>query len=110
MTSPRYAIAVALLQFSSLVLARGEEEPPANDQGSQLSSAQHGDFNHSSVSSYAGLDKASSVILAHIVLMVLAWFFVLPVGKSCERANTLFISEVDICQGSCSALRDLGTH
>ena len=33
------------------------------------------------VPSYAGLSAHSSWMLAHILLMVLAWFFILPIGE-----------------------------
>ena len=34
------------------------------------------------MSSYAGLDSYFGWMLAHIVLEVVAWFFVLPIGQS----------------------------
>ena len=34
-----------------------------------------------SLPSYAGLDSHTGSILAHVVLEVIAWFFVLPIGS-----------------------------
>ena len=36
----------------------------------------------SSPGSYFALERLSSHMLAHIALMTVAWFFILPVGKS----------------------------
>ena len=50
--------------------------------GSAHASAGTDEVDKYALPSYAGLDKHSNMILAHIVIMVLAWFFILPIGKS----------------------------
>lgn len=49
------------------------------------------------VLSYFRLDAEKSPILAHIVFMVLAWFFVLPIGTSfpCRSEHVLTFSRVN---------------
>ena len=38
--------------------------------------------------SYAGLSEHSGLMISHIGIMVLAWVFVLPVGKFCRLSAT----------------------
>jgi hypothetical protein len=75
----RYALAVMLLQVASLVAAH--EVDGAHE--AELESAASNNVTRSGLygmSSYAGMSEQSSLIIAHIVLMLAAWFFVLPIG------------------------------
>ncbi|RMZ82261.1 hypothetical protein DV738_g1905, partial [Chaetothyriales sp. CBS 135597] len=87
MISLRYVAAAALLQLASTVVAHGG--PPDHSvkdgmdmrMGAGNSTAMHaGNSTVIDIPSYGGLEKHSRMILAHIVLMILAWFFILPIG------------------------------
>ncbi|EXJ68068.1 uncharacterized protein A1O5_08683 [Cladophialophora psammophila CBS 110553] len=81
----RYVLAVILLEVASLVAAHEVDEAhEAGIAGVEIpESAASNNATRSdlySMSSYAGLSEQSSVVIAHIVLMFAAWFFVLPIG------------------------------
>ncbi len=83
----RYVVAAALLQLASTVIAHGHDEKSSNgmndmDMGAAHPPAKAGEVDKYSLPSYFGLEKHSNMMLAHIVLMVLAWFLILPIGKS----------------------------
>ena len=87
MVSLRYTVAAALLQLASTVIAHGHDEHGSNDIADiKMGAAHHSSSSEGvdkySLPNYFGLDKHSSMMLAHIVLMVIAWFFILPTGKS----------------------------
>jgi hypothetical protein len=79
----RWTVAAVLLQCASQVLAHGHDEGEGMDMKMPEVVQHNGTkVEPESMASYAGLDKHQTQIYAHIALMVLAWFFVLPVGKS----------------------------
>jgi hypothetical protein len=89
MVPSRLAVAAALLQLASVVAGHG-------DDGHSSMSMDIGDMNNGTapslkpnpfaylydLPSYAGLSAHRGLILAHVVLMVVAWVFVLPLGRS----------------------------
>ncbi|KAI1619742.1 hypothetical protein EDD37DRAFT_570458 [Exophiala viscosa] len=83
MLASRYATAAVLLQLAALTLAHGDDGHPEGDMGGMEKAeapSRHGLSDYYAMPSYAGLDMHGNMMLAHIVLMVLAWFFILPVG------------------------------
>lgn len=78
-------IAALLLCGATLVAGHGGEHMDMsathNESEPSLPPEQH-DHNLGSEPSYVGLEAHSGWMLAHIGFMVLAWFFVLPIGKS----------------------------
>ena len=86
MASFRVAVTAALFQLASAVAAHGHDEHGSKDMGDMKMDAEHhaagGDeVDLYALPSYSGLSAHSSMMLAHIVLMILAWFFILPIGK-----------------------------
>lgn len=86
MVSNRWTVAAVLLQLSSTAFAHGHDESSGNDTdgmkmgaGHQSSPADGEDWYYED--SYSGLSAHSKMMVAHIVLMVLAWFFILPIGR-----------------------------
>lgn len=82
------AIAAASL-FASLASAipHGDDHAMNMDMGMGMNSTQKQPESHAAASddspmSYFAYGKHSSTIIAHIGLMVLAWCFILPVGKN----------------------------
>ncbi|RMZ89145.1 hypothetical protein DV736_g3625, partial [Chaetothyriales sp. CBS 134916] len=49
-----------------------------------------------SLYSYGGLEKHSRMMLAHIVLMILAWFFILPIGVIFSIARSRHVLPVQL--------------
>lgn len=96
MLSSRRTVAAVLLQLASLALAHGGDEHNGMDMGDMMKPEPHesqpGDpADPYNMPSYAGLGMHSGMILAHIILMVLAWFFILPIGTSvrhCAEGKT----------------------
>ncbi|RMZ85363.1 hypothetical protein DV737_g801, partial [Chaetothyriales sp. CBS 132003] len=86
MVSFRYAVAGVLLQLASTVAAHGGPAGHGDDgaegmkMGAGNAAGYPGVADENWLSSYGGLEKHSRMILAHIVLMILAWFFILPIG------------------------------
>ena len=87
----RLALAAALLSLSFRFAAHGEDGIPSSDMAmssgtggmpSANASAQRQPSNVDLFNepSYAGLSQHSGMLLAHVVLMILAWVFVLPLG------------------------------
>ena len=106
MVSFRYVLAAALLQVASTVVAHGHDEHGSNDMSDMNMGAAHpptkaGEVDKYSLPSYSGLDKHSDMMLAHIALMVLAWFFILPIGKSIRWMTNCI--NLTLKQASCSA-------
>lgn len=87
--------ATLLLETISVVLAHGHDDHPGEmaDTGSATSSLSIATMNSSSVSpqSYFTYPALSSLMLAHIVLMTIAWFFVLPIGKHISQPQRPFL-------------------
>ncbi|RMD39335.1 hypothetical protein DV735_g5792, partial [Chaetothyriales sp. CBS 134920] len=79
MPSFRYAAAAALLQLVSTVVAHGGSAEHSDNGGMDMHT-QVGNSTVVFIPSYGGLEKHSRMILAHIMLMILAWVFVLPIG------------------------------
>jgi hypothetical protein len=90
MIPSRFAVAAVLLGLASQALAHGDDENAGMHMGegeSPEAPKLHELPDYYSFPSYAGLGTHGKMMLAHIVLMVLAWFFVLPIGKSVQRPS-----------------------
>lgn len=83
--SLRFIGATLLLATTSVVLAHSHDDHPGEmaDIGSVPSSLSIANINSSSVSpqSYFTYPGLNGLMLGHIVLMTVAWLFVLPIGK-----------------------------
>lgn len=67
---------------ASVVLAHGSEDMNMDGMNSEPTPpVNHEPHDLFDLPSYIGLDTYSGLMLAHIVFMVLSWFFVLPLGK-----------------------------
>ncbi|KIV96355.1 hypothetical protein PV10_00236 [Exophiala mesophila] len=97
----RVRVAVALLQLASVALAHGDDHTEAKagvSHGDMSNMPQEHSQNQTSgkeinnfdAPSYYGLESHSNLMLAHIVLMVSAWFFVLPFGVVFSVAKSRF--------------------
>ena len=83
MLALRLSIAALLLNLFSLAAAHGDSTHGTMDMGGMLNST-NSTFEYErllKLPNYAGLDSYTGSILAHIVLEVIAWFFVLPLGS-----------------------------
>ena len=94
MVPSRLAIAAVLLRLASLALAHGDDGHHDMNMEDMKTPESHGDASDMEIDvydmpSYAGLGMHGNMIFAHIVLMVLAWVFVLPIGM---LANCIFRS------------------
>jgi hypothetical protein len=79
----RWSVAAVLLHLSYTALAHGHDESDDVMDGMKMDKKPQGDLPEwYTMDSYFGLSDHSGLILAHIVLMVLAWFFILPIGAS----------------------------
>lgn len=88
----RQIIAALLLNLAVVVLAHGGDEHDGMDMDMDMgdlnkSESPHRqpgsqEINNYDAPSYYGLDSYANMMLAHIVLMMAAWFFILPLGKS----------------------------
>jgi hypothetical protein len=95
MLSSTLTAAAVLLQLSTLVTAHGHGHDASMDTGnmSNASAQAHSPFLADDVwnmASYAGLSEQSGSMLGHVVFMVIAWFFALPIGE-CFRLNYSFV-------------------
>jgi hypothetical protein len=86
MSSLRWTVAALLLQLASTVAAHGHDDGTDGmdmdmDMGGTKPSSEEAEYDPYNDPSYAGLSAHSGMMLAHIGLMVLAWLFILPVGK-----------------------------
>lgn len=104
-------IAASLLELAPLALAHGHDNPGgdgmdvgAPSHASLVEFVAHANMSASSASpqSYFSLPQDSNLILGHIVLMTLAWFFVLPIG---EQRPTIAESVAEILLLRCYAER-----
>ena len=78
----RWAIAAVLLQLGTHALVHGHDDGHGMDM--ERPKAPHnsdGEVDPYDMPSYAGLDQHHGAILAHIVLMMLAWVVILPLGR-----------------------------
>lgn len=94
MLASRHAIAAVLLRLAALTLAHGDDEHCEGDMcGMEKPKTPSDDGlpDYYAMPSYAGLGMHGKMMLAHIVLMVLAWFFILPIGKCAEIAGRSYI-------------------
>ena len=94
-SSLRLIGATLLLATTSLVLAHGHDDHAGGtaDLRPAPSSTSAASINSSSVppQSYFAYPALGGLMLGHIVVMTIAWFFVLPVGKHIFKAqNPLF--------------------
>ena len=91
MVSPRLVLAITPLFLVSAVTAHGGDGAHSTDVATSWSEMAHTTFSATArptnvdlfdQPSYSGLSQHSGMLLAHVVLMVLAWMFVLPLGQS----------------------------
>lgn len=80
-----FASTAVLLGLLPLALAHGDEDMNMGGDAPEPAPAKV----ESPPSSYFRYKEHSNVILAHIVLMVIGWGFVLPVGKQTTRRSLL---------------------
>jgi hypothetical protein len=78
-------VAAVLLHLSVLVSAHGHHGGMDDMDVGNGSKPEHGPTSTEEVTYYAGLSSHAGLMMAHIGLMVLAWFFVLPLGKCAVR-------------------------
>ncbi|KEF53733.1 uncharacterized protein A1O9_10134 [Exophiala aquamarina CBS 119918] len=92
----RITIAAGLLSLVSIVLAHGDDEHNGMDKGDMNKPEGHGEqpsskeINNYDAPSYYGLDSYGRLMVAHIVLMVAAWFLILPIGVMFSVARSRF--------------------
>ena len=99
MVPSRYAVAATLLLIAVIVAAYGDDNPASTDMDVSATSAVNSTVtttegprptNYSLfwMPSYAGLSSHTGLLLAHVVLEVIAWAIVLPVGE--QHRKTAF--------------------
>jgi hypothetical protein len=86
----RHTVVAALLQITWLVAGHEDDEAHKAEMAGvdMVKSAGMKNTTHDSLysmASYATLSKHSTMILAHTVLMIIAWGFLLPIGKLCPK-------------------------
>lgn len=85
MAPSKVTVAACLLALAALVLAHGDEHTEAG--GMDMGMGNGSDTSATTVpeqyklASYVGLAQHQHLMAVHIVLEVLAWFFLLPLGK-----------------------------
>ena len=87
MVVPSLPVAAVLFTIASLAAAHGKDDSPVTPMDKMANTTlplylPDGSIEPYYMSSYAGLDSYFGWMLAHIVLEVVAWFFVLPIGLS----------------------------
>jgi hypothetical protein len=87
MVTVRWSIAAVLLQLYSSVAAHGHDAVvEAHKMGDmdmgEASSQPLNDPEWYTMPSYSTLSSHSNMMMAHIVVMLLAWFMVLPLGMT----------------------------
>jgi hypothetical protein len=84
MVFSRFHVAAWLLTLASVVNAHGDDDHNGMDMKTPQAHQEHPgeEINNYDAPSYHGLGSHGNLMLAHIVLMVLAWFFILPIGIS----------------------------
>lgn len=89
MLTTTISVAAVLLHLTALAAGHGHDS--GMDMGitkPNISRTAHTSFIADEVwntASYVELGERSTSMLAHVVLMILAWFFVLPIGNSSTR-------------------------
>jgi hypothetical protein len=89
----RYNVVAALLQITWLVAGHGDDDAHKAEMTGVDMTESVGMKNTThdtlySMASYATLSEHSTMILAHAVLMVIAWGFLLPIGTVCPRTTS----------------------
>jgi len=88
----KFVVAALLVQFCSKVIANeGHEAHEAGVPGMDMSketSPKGGKSDLYSLPSYIDLSEHSGVMMAHIILMIVAWVFALPIGKNHRSKNS----------------------
>lgn len=105
----RWTVAAVLLQLSSVAFGHGDDEHDGKDMGGMGGMKMGAPHSNSSADpndwynlpSYSSLTAHSRMMTAHIVFMVLAWFFILPIGSS--HPSLRRSSGLTPIQVSCSA-------
>ena len=84
----RISLAAGLLYLFTSVVAHGHDA--TNNMTMTAEQAAHllAEEANWTLPSYSGLAVHSSIMLAHIGLMVLAWFFILPIGE-CTSSSSI---------------------
>ncbi|ETI25031.1 hypothetical protein G647_04401 [Cladophialophora carrionii CBS 160.54] len=87
----RWTVAAVLLQLASQTLAHGHDEGHDMDM-KKPEAPQHkdGEVDPYDMPSYAGLGQHQTQIFAHVALMVLAWFFILPIASMFSIARSRY--------------------
>jgi hypothetical protein len=88
MISSRWAAAAVLLHLAAVAHAHGHDDGMDMDIAASKPQQEHNDDDPYNLPSYAGLAEHQGLLLAHIALMVVAWFFVLPIGKYHPAAHS----------------------
>lgn len=104
MSLSKQSIAALLLHLTVSISAHGHDGGMENmdmSQGHQPAPS-NASVAHGEVVNYTDLSAHSSLMMAHIGMMVLAWFFILPVGESSLQCD-FRDSRADNRQVSCSA-------
>ena len=80
----RYSAALALYSALPKVFAHGHDTPAGLGAALNATSAPADmTSSHAPPQSYFSYPDYSSLLLAHIALMTIAWCFVLPIGERC---------------------------
>lgn len=93
-SSLRFISATLLLATNSVVLAHGHDDHfgKTENMAPAPNSLPAATMNSSSASpqSYFAYPTLGGLMLGHIVLMIIAWFFVLPIGKHISQRQYPF--------------------
>ena len=85
MVQLRWSVAAVLLYSSSVVLAHGQDKPAGDGMEGMKMGGDHSAMpadlpDWYAMDSYSTWSAHSRMMVAHIILMTLAWCLVLPVG------------------------------
>lgn len=84
----RISLAAGLLYIFTSVIAHGQDAPNSRNMTAEQAAHALVEEANWALPSYSGLAAHSSMMLAHITLMVLAWFFILPIGECTSGSST----------------------
>jgi Domain of unknown function (DUF2427) len=94
MVAVRWTVAAVLLHLCSFVTAHGHDAAAGDHKMGDMdmgggSSSPVNDPDWYTMPSYSTLSSHSNMMTAHIVLMALAWFLVLPLGMATNPRYSL---------------------
>ncbi|KIW61419.1 hypothetical protein PV05_01541 [Exophiala xenobiotica] len=93
MVVTRCTVAAVLLQLAAQAVAHGDDEHCDGNMCGMMKPEAHnegGEPDYYAMPSYAGLGMHGNMMLAHIVFMVLAWIFTLPIGVMFSAARSRY--------------------